>query len=269
MWFQLTVSSVCLYGCGMVPGWLILRRLDTERAPEQRMRALTLAAVVSVAVAALLVGSFAGTAVNYLITLVTGREQSNPVEAIATGVPLWVLTLYTVILAPVAEELFFRRVLIDRLRRYGDKPAILCAAVIFGLAHGNFSQFFYAYLLGLIFGGMYCATGRLRYSIGLHMAINFFGSVYTTLLTRRVGGGVHPGGADCRSGGTAHVPRTAGGLRAGDSDVRPVASADHPKVSPAEAPHRLHRPAVGRHRPPQPRRVARLRRLRRAFPAVT
>ena len=103
MWFQLTVSSVCLYGCGMVPGWLILRRLDTERAPEQRMRALTLAAVVSVAVTALLVGSFAGTAVNYLITLVTGREQSNPVEAIATGVPLWVLTLCTVILAPVAE----------------------------------------------------------------------------------------------------------------------------------------------------------------------
>ena len=187
MWFQLTVSSVCLYGCGMVPGWLILRRLDTERAPERRMRALTLAAVVSVAVTALLVGSFAGTAVNYLITLVTGRKQSNPVEAIATGVPLWVLTLCTVILAPVAEELFFRRVLIDRLRRYGDKPAILCAAVIFGLAHGNFSQFFYAYLLGLIFGGMYCATGRLRYSIGLHMAINFFGSVYTTLLTRRVG----------------------------------------------------------------------------------
>lgn len=187
MWFQLIASSVCLYGCGMVPGWLILRRMDMEREPRQRMRALTLAAVVSVAVVALLAGSLAGTVVNFLITLVTGKEQTNPVETIANGVPLGVLTLCTVILAPVAEELFFRRVLIDRLRRYGDIPAILCSAVIFGLAHGNFSQFFYAFLLGLIFGGMYCATGRLRYSIGLHMAINFFGSVYTTLLTRRVG----------------------------------------------------------------------------------
>ena len=187
MWFQILASSVCLYGGGMVPGWLILRRLPTEPIGSRAVRPLSLAAAVSVAVTFLLVGSYAGTLVNFLITLLTGVEQTNPVETIASGTPIGVLAVCTVLLAPPAEELFFRRVVIDRLRRYGDVPAILISAVIFGLAHGNFSQFFYAFLLGLVFGALYCATGRLRYGIALHMGINFFGSVWSTLLVRRVG----------------------------------------------------------------------------------
>lgn len=187
MWFRIIASSLCLYVGGMVPGWLILRCLTPEPIHSRAARPLSLAAVVSVAVTFLLVGSFAGTLVNNLITLLTGVEQTNPVETIAGATPIGVLALCTVLMAPLAEEFFFRRVLIDRLRRYGDVPAILISAVIFGLAHGNFSQFFYAFLLGLVFGALYCATGRLRYGIALHMGINFFGSVWSTLLLRRVG----------------------------------------------------------------------------------
>ena len=36
---------------------------------------------------------------------------------------------------------------------------------------------FYAFLLGLVFGYVYLRTGKLRYSIILHMLINFMGSV--------------------------------------------------------------------------------------------
>lgn len=187
MWFQLLASTVCLYAFGMYPGWLILRRVPAEPIDRRTLRTRSLWAVASVAVVFLLVGSFAGTLLNFLITALTGKVQENPVETLATNTPLGVLALCTVLLAPVAEELFFRKILIDRLRRYGDLPAIFVSATVFGLAHGNFSQFFYAFLLGLVFGALYCVTGRLRYGIALHMGINFFGSVWSTLLLARVG----------------------------------------------------------------------------------
>ena len=43
--------------------------------------------------------------------------------------------------------------------------------------HPSHSQLFYAFALGLVFGYVYLKTGKLRYSIGLHMLINFIGSV--------------------------------------------------------------------------------------------
>lgn len=187
MWFQLLASTLCLYLFGMLPGWAILRWVEKEPIDSRRLSGLSMAAVVSVAVVLLLVGSMAGNLVNLIVEVLTGRVQENPVETVASNTPLGVLALCTVVLAPIAEELFFRKCLCDRLRRYGDLPAILVSATVFGLAHGNFSQFFYAFLLGLVFGALYCATGRLRYGIALHMGINFFGSVWSTLLLQRVG----------------------------------------------------------------------------------
>ena len=187
MWFQLLASTFCLYVFGMLPGWLILRWVQPEPIDSRRLSGTSMIAVISVGVVFLLIGSFAGNFVNLLIEALTGKAQENPVQTIADNTPLGVMALCTVILAPIAEELFFRKILCDRLRRYGDIPAILLSATIFGLAHGNFSQFFYAFLLGLVFGSVYCMTGRLRYGIALHMGINFFGSVWSTLLLRRTG----------------------------------------------------------------------------------
>jgi membrane protease YdiL (CAAX protease family) len=50
--------------------------------------------------------------------------------------------------------------------------------------HGNLSQFFYAFGLGLLLGYVYARTGKLRYSIGLHMIINFMGSFVGILILR-------------------------------------------------------------------------------------
>ena len=82
-----------------------------------------------------------------------------------------------VILAPEIEEYIFRKQLIDRMHIYGEKLAVVTSALMFGLFHGNLSQFFYAFALGLVFGYVYLKTGKLRYNISLHMLINLIGSV--------------------------------------------------------------------------------------------
>ena len=84
------------------------------------------------------------------------------------------------------EEIFYRKLVIDRLRRYGELFAVIASGILFGLIHGNFSQFFYAAMIGIVFGIVYLRTGRIRYTIGLHMAINLVGGVYATEMSRAV-----------------------------------------------------------------------------------
>ena len=87
------------------------------------------------------------------------------------------LAVFAVILAPLVEELVFRKLLCDRMRRYGDKIAVLVSGIAFGLYHGNLYQFFYAAAIGIFFAFLYCRTGRVSYTILLHMLVNFVGSV--------------------------------------------------------------------------------------------
>ena len=90
------------------------------------------------------------------------------------------------LLAPVCEEWIFRKEIISRLRRYGEKTAIIFSALAFALFHMNVFQFFYAFGLGLMFGYVYTRTSRLRYSVAMHMLINLNGSVLAPLVIQQI-----------------------------------------------------------------------------------
>jgi hypothetical protein len=90
------------------------------------------------------------------------------------------------ILAPIFEELLFRKLIIDRLAPYGQKSAIIVSALLFGLLHGNLSQFIYALLLGIILGHIYCRTGKIRHTIAIHMGFNALAGVFTSWLVSHI-----------------------------------------------------------------------------------
>ena len=85
-------------------------------------------------------------------------------------------------IGPIVEEFIFRKQMIGRMHAYGEKLAVVSSAALFALFHGNFTQAFYAFLLGLVFGYLYLRSGKLWYSCALHMLINFFGGVISPML---------------------------------------------------------------------------------------
>lgn len=91
--------------------------------------------------------------------------------------PSVMVVLTTSVLAPIFEELTFRYFALNKLRKYGDKTAILVTSILFGLFHMNFEQAIYAMAVGCVLGYVVCQTGRVVYSIGIHMLANFFGGV--------------------------------------------------------------------------------------------
>ena len=129
-------------------------------------------------------GNLIGQFLMAVVSAITGQPMVNQVEEMIMDMSLWAVIVSAVILAPIMEELIFRKLVLDRLAGYGPAVAMSVSALVFGLAHGNFYQFFYAFLLGLIFAYIYLRTGKVRYSMMLHMMVNFCGSVIPILLLR-------------------------------------------------------------------------------------
>ena len=74
--------------------------------------------------------------------------------------------------APIVEEYIMRKMLIDRVVRYGKKTAMIMSGILFGLLHGNLEQFFYTFFVGMVFAYVYIKTGKLRYPVFLHFVLN-------------------------------------------------------------------------------------------------
>lgn len=125
-----------------------------------------------------------GTALTFLIGLLKGSAVDNVLLSVISGTNLWVVFLFTVLCAPVYEEYIFRKLLVDRVAVYGEGVAVMLSGLLFGLFHGNLSQFSYAFCLGVFFGFIYVKTGRVRYTIALHMMVNFVGSVLPLLIMK-------------------------------------------------------------------------------------
>lgn len=93
-------------------------------------------------------------------------------EALSRADPVIVIVALVVI-APVAEEVFFRGVVYNAwLREYGTRAAIFGSAILFGFIHGSAFLFLPIAALGVVLALLYRATGSLPATIALHAGYN-------------------------------------------------------------------------------------------------
>ena len=97
----------------------------------------------------------------------------------------WIFFLFVVIIAPVCEELIFRKLLLQPLRCCGDIFAAVASALIFGAYHGNFDQFPYAFVVGMLYGILAVRSASVVPTMVLHLLNNLLvsmGSYLTDML---------------------------------------------------------------------------------------
>jgi membrane protease YdiL (CAAX protease family) len=116
----------------------------------------------------------------------SGQAQQLIDQAHGAG-PLTLLAVVLIVGAPVAEELFFRGLLLRALRRrfasapHADAWAIALSSVAFGLAHFELLQLPGLVLFGAVLGVLAVRSGRLGPGIWAHAAFN---AVTVLLLAR-------------------------------------------------------------------------------------
>ncbi len=125
--------------------------------------------------------NFVSLGITALLGMLKGGAVQNPLALMQMNSSPLATFLFACVLAPVGEEFLFRKLLYDKIGGYGVRTYVLVGAFLFALFHANLSQLLYAFVLGAVFCYIYAHTGKLRYTILLHIAINTIGTMAAPL----------------------------------------------------------------------------------------
>lgn len=182
-WFSMALVFITMHVCGLSLYYILMK--PKEPLPIKEKSKLSVGAFIKIFIicmGATYLFNFVSIGINLLIGLLKHSPVGNPLDAVLANQNLPLQIFVVAISAPIIEEIIFRKLLLDRLRPYGDKSAIWVSALAFSLFHGNLSQALYALVLGMIFAYIVIRTNDIRYSIALHILVNLFGSAIMPLL---------------------------------------------------------------------------------------
>lgn len=83
-----------------------------------------------------------------------------------------ILLFQLVVIAPIFEEFWYRGIVMEKLKPYGNGFAIFVSALLFGLTHANLQQFFYATTLGICLGYIAVSTKSIVVTTVMHAMFN-------------------------------------------------------------------------------------------------
>ena len=149
-----------------------------------KMTVKTFVICISITMFLMWIGNIMGVIITSGIGSLIQHEVANPINDVINNSGLVANLIIITTIAPIFEELIFRKLLIDRTIKYGGTISVLLSGLLFAFFHGNLNQFFYAFLLGGFFAIIYIKTGQIKYTIGLHMIINFIGSVVSLFVSQ-------------------------------------------------------------------------------------
>ncbi|MBB2181653.1 CPBP family intramembrane metalloprotease [Lachnospiraceae bacterium MD1] len=183
-WYIWLLTSVTIIGIGLPVFYLLVRKIpDSPKGEKVKLKISHFLGIFLVCAGAMYLSNLFGTIINFLISLLKGDDIANPALDAMSNNNFAITFLYVALIAPIVEEIIFRKLLLEKLRRFGDIPAMLLSGIAFGLYHMNLAQFVYASVLGIIFAYVVLKTNTIKYTIVLHMMINAMGTSFLPLVS--------------------------------------------------------------------------------------
>ena len=144
---------------------------------EDRDKAVVLAITASLGItSSLAFNSLAG-----MIQIQSPRYEK--VEAIQYSVPIWLGLILYGIISPFVEEIVFRGLTYNRMRRFFGIPlSVIVTALLFAGFHGNLAQFLYALCMGVLLALCYEWVKSFAAPLVFHMAANIVVFVVSSLM---------------------------------------------------------------------------------------
>lgn len=145
----------------------------------KRMKKLTITVILAVSVSL---------GLNALLALTGFVESSQTYEQVADrqyGVVFGLGLLLYGLVSPLAEEVVFRGVIYNRLRRhFGPLVGIVVSALFFGIFHGNLVQGVYGTVMGIFIAYVYERSGKFFTPVFFHAVANL--AVYTAAYLQEI-----------------------------------------------------------------------------------
>ena len=170
----IVVLTVLMAVLGAIPAFVFARRRSIALRPLMGLKGLPAKEIAAIYVIMMGVNALGALGVTATDALFRTRGFTIYIDIMVDDTPFsfWLMNAYAVLLAPVIEEYVYRGVLLEGLRKYGERFAVVASAVIFGLAHGNLMQFLPAVLIGWFMGYVRIKTGSWGVCVLLHALNN-------------------------------------------------------------------------------------------------
>lgn len=178
--FLSAVSAIYAVIAALVMGFWYWKKFAVKKAPRRKIGQIINLKMFAGLLTLMVSMQYLSTYIVNLVYLINPKwydTYESLMENIGFSDVSWVLALYSVIIAPISEELIFRGVTMH----YAKKAmpfwlANIFQAFLFGVFHGNMVQGIYAFVVGLFCGYVCYRGGSIYLSILFHMLFNIWGT---------------------------------------------------------------------------------------------
>lgn len=182
-WLPLLIAYLVFFGIVFPLAALLLRRLPVAAPEKGKISARHFFAFLPILYLCSYVGSQLSQWLIALLADAFGLQMGSALGTLLLTHPL-VMVFILLLAAPLCEEWFFRKLLLDRACIYGEKLAIFVSALLFACYHTSVYQFFYTFFVGLILGYLYLRTGKLWVTVLMHAVFNLLCSILPYVMLR-------------------------------------------------------------------------------------
>lgn len=180
--FQTAFGSIYSVICVFLPFLIVALFMDNKRRGETLLFGKPYSLwLMMITVPAGFMFCMAGNyATNVLVSVMESfgvqlSAPENPVPSSVLGQIMFVIQI--AFIPALIEEFALRGVVMQPLRKYGDRFAIVMSALVFALMHGNMIQAPFAFIAGLAIGYFVIATGSIWTGVLIHFANNLFSAL--------------------------------------------------------------------------------------------
>ena len=144
------LSALCNYILPFPIFYLLMKRLPSQTIEKHSIDFKTLLKYIAITITLMQIGNIISVVITAILSGAIQSEITNPVHQLINNNNILINLLVISIIAPIFEEIFFRKFLIDRTIKYGARVSI--------------------------------KTGKITYPIILHSIINMIGSVLSLFI---------------------------------------------------------------------------------------
>ena len=156
---------------------------------QNRQNGLDRSGMTAMVILTIVLAGSSSIGLNILLTLTGFAQSSSGYQKVAEaqyGVVLWAGVLLYAVISPLAEEIVFRGIIYNRMRRYlsewrpqktgkfdtATMAAVISSGILFGVYHGNLVQGVYGGCMGILMAYMYERTHAFYIPCLFHAVAN-------------------------------------------------------------------------------------------------
>lgn len=174
VWFASVVIPFILYS-------VVIKMPFSAAAPLKKPNSNVLIPAVMIGMGMSVIGTFFTSAISVFTSLFGLRSTPPPTE-IPESIAGYVLMFLSIVIIPAFfEELVYRGIVMQSLRRFGDGFALLCSSILFAMVHASLEQGAFAFIMALVIGYFTLRTGSLWTGIAIHFTNNFVSVILDTI----------------------------------------------------------------------------------------